>query len=239
MIGIPKSVEVARDSRAEEALLLKARSWVETERQEGIHASDILDPLLAYWNRRNPVPLSDRLANIFFVGKILHSFVLGIVDGNVIDLTKTDEGTKFSEELGIWYSQDRNKNGRPQEFKSSRGYKDPVTVDDLSVYIEQLLVYMAAENSLTGDIWLLLLNLKDETGKTSPAFRVYKIVISKEDLVGLKHDIISTRVDLEFALEQNETGGLPLCREFKCGKGNCPHWDLCKPLGRWGNSKWK
>ena len=60
MLIIPEKIKVSRALGAEKTLMEMSRKFIEGEaRAEGIHVSDLMDPLLAYWNRVNKLPLSD------------------------------------------------------------------------------------------------------------------------------------------------------------------------------------
>jgi hypothetical protein len=241
MIPIPESAKVVRSKSAEAMLAGKAREWIEGgSRTPGLHASDLLDARMAYWQRKVEKPLSDKLINIFLVGKVLHSFVLGAVDGKV-DITVTDDGSMHSEELGIDFSPDALIEGMVRELKTSRSYYEPRDVKDLELYLEQLLVYMVATGTTTSQLWVLYINLKDENGRTCPAFRCFDFSISDHDLAKTKDYLVATAASLQTALDRNDPSGLPLCRRFKCGEGNCQWWEDCRPDGRYGLSpkKWE
>lgn len=235
-ITLPASLALKRNTAAERKLTDAARGWVDKDaRAEGIHASDLLDIRQAYWRHTDPRPTGDRLVPVFLVGKVLHSFVLGAMEG-VVDLDKSDEGSAWSEELGIHYSLDWDKSDIA-EFKTSRAFKDPETVEDLGIYIEQTLIYMAAKGRTTAQLWVLLLNLRDEQRRTAPAFRAYTISISPDDLLSLKTTISEQVTLLNSVLASKEYRTLPLCRTFKCGEGNCDWWSNCQPAGRYGLEK--
>ncbi len=236
MIELPKSLKLNRDIRDENALLQAAKDWLEKDqRAEGIHASDLLDLRQAYYRHTDPRGLSSRETTLFLVGKVLHAFVLGSRAGEAVDLAKTDEGSRYSEELGLWYSPDWDK-GEVAEFKTSRVFKEPKTIGDVDVYLEQVLVYMAAKNVTEAKLWVLLINLKtdDNSRRTVPAFRCYKISISPEDLEQAVQYIRGQRDILDTAIRDRRPDGLPVCRAWKCGEGNCPYWgNPCKPEGRY------
>ena len=237
MIPLPASIKVIRDPASETELLEKARAWLaKDERAEGWHATDFLDLRLAFWQRVDPQPITDRLVTIFLVGKILHAFVLGSLSDEV-DLGKTDEGGRFNEELGITYSVDYLKDGIPSEFKSSRSFYEPKDVEDLSIYLEQLLVYMVSTESCEGKLWVLYLNLRDSNKKTSPTFRCFAATVSKEELVEVKEYLKLVKSSLERALSTGNYRELDLCREFKCGSSNCVWFHKCKPEGRYDDPK--
>lgn len=237
-IQIPESLSLKRNKASEARLNSAARKWLEKEeRTDGIHASDLLDIRQAFWKHKQPGPITDRQVPIFLIGKILHAFVLGSMGGDV-DIRTTDEGSVYSEELGIWYSVDWDRSGDMAEFKSARFFNEPQTTSDLESYIEQLLVYMVAKKRTSAQLWLLLLNLRDENRKTSPAFRAYTITISEDDLVQLTASVQAQRVLLVNALKSGDSSALPLCRAFKCGGDNCEYYDQCRPEGRFGQPRW-
>ena len=107
MIGVPENIVITRNKASERLLLDKGKEWLEKdERAPGIHASALLDLRQAYWNMKNPQGLGDREVVMFMVGKVLHAFVLGAVEGTV-DLNATDEGSHYSDDLRISFSPDK------------------------------------------------------------------------------------------------------------------------------------
>lgn len=241
MLEIPDSVEINRSPKSEAALVEKCRTWLtQDERKEGVHASDLLDPRQAFFKRKHKPPLTDRLVNMFIVGKFGHIIVLSAVDGVKGINLASDEGSVWDEDLQIWYSADKTIAGVPRELKTTRSFFEAKTHKDLALYTEQLLIYMAARKSLVGQLWVLYLNLKDEEGKTAPAWRAFTVKVSPEDLEGYRQQIKDTRAALLDAIGEDDPHRLPLCRKFKCGKKNCEFWDECRPEGRYGTpeKKW-
>lgn len=234
MLTIPEALEIARSKASEQVLLDRCRAWLEREeRKPGLHASDLLDPRMAYFKRKYPVPLSDRLVYIFLVGKLAHALVLSAVDGkNGFDFD-SDEGSVWDEELGIWYSADKTINGIPRELKTTRSFYEAKTHKDLELYTKQLCIYMAALRSLLGQLWILYLNLQNDEKKTSPSMRVFTVQWTEQDIENYRADIKRTVKMLNYALEADDPSELPNCAQFKCGPGNCEFWDKCKPEGRY------
>jgi hypothetical protein len=234
LISIPDSITITRHQEREAELYVKGREWLsKDERTPGIHASGLLDPLQAYWSTIDPLPLSDRLVTMFLVGKVLHAFVLGSYSGDV-DIDSSDGGSSTSG-LGYDYSPDLLHNGVVRELKTSRSYYEPKDLKDVSMYVEQLLTYMAATNTTESELWVLYLNLKDkETKKTTPAFRCYTVVLSQADLDQTKTELQLSARQLSEALKAKDPTGLPLCRTWKCGAKNCDWYDQCQPKGRYG-----
>lgn len=244
MIPLPDSLRLKRSTADERKLLAASRAWLEKdERKQGLHASDFLDLRQAFWKAVDPQPSSDRQIPIFLVGKILHGFVLGAMDGANVDLNVTDEGSSWNEEIGFWYSPDWDK-GEIAEFKSSRAFKEPRDATDIDNYIEQVLIYMVAKQRTSAKLWVLYLNLKDKQRRTSPEFRAYSITVSPEDLTKLGDYLRTAKQQLTDAISHYGAGdresyrALPLCRDFKCGAGRCEWWDKCQPEGRYGEPRW-
>lgn len=237
MLALPESVTITRNKKVESQLMEKARTWLEKgDRAKGLHASDLLDPRQSYWKYKKPHPLSDRLIPMFLIGKVLHAFVLNAVDEVPLNLDQTDEGSFYSEDIGIHFSPDHVKGGQPRELKTSRSFYEPKTAKDVDFYLEQLLIYIAAMNATNGQLWVLYLNLKED-GVTTPQFRCFTVTISKADLAAYKQKLQATRILLDNALKQNKPEVLPLCRPFKCGEKQCEWWGDCKPMGRFGIDK--
>lgn len=238
MLELPDSLEITRSTKAEKALLDLGKKWLgQDERKEGLHASDLMDPRQAFFKHTNPLPIQDRLVNIFLVGKIGHVIVLSTVDkAKGLNLT-SDEGSEWSEEIGIWFSADKTLDGIPRELKTTRSFFEARTDKDLAMYCEQLGIYMVCRNSTVGQLWILYLNLKDSSGKTAPEWRAYTVKCSEEDLAKYKAQLIDTRKKLTKAIQTYDPSELPLCRKFKCGKDNCEYWEDCQPEGRYGVAK--
>jgi len=240
MLIIPDSVEITRSEKSEQVLTDRCRAWLEKdERKEGLHASDLLDPRMAYFKRKYPAPIPDRLVNMFIVGKMGHAVVLSAVDKVEGINLASDEGSVWDEYLGIWYSADKTINGIPRELKTTRSFFEAKTQADLALYLEQLLIYMVCRQSLVGQLWVLYMNLKDSDGKTSPQWRVFTVTITKEDLEAYKRQLKATADGLRAAIASDTFTELPLCRVFKCK--DCEYFNECKPEGRYGvpKSKWK
>lgn len=234
MIEIPESVTISRKKEREAELYDTTRTWLEREeRTPGIHASSLLDPLKGYWNAVNPGPLPNRLVTMFMVGKVLHAFILGAHAGSGVDVNTSDGGSSDSG-LGYVYSPDLVHEGMVREVKTSRSFYEPKDLDDVAMYVEQLLTYMVPTNTVESELWVLYLNLKDDTGRTSPAFRCYSVRISQDDLDKVRERLVATTAQLERALAIKDPSGLDLCREWLCGARNCEHYDYCQPEGRYG-----
>jgi len=250
MLNLPK-LQIERHLDAEDALVETTKEWLKgegKERDPRIHASDLLDPRKAYWNRQHEEEVTPKMTGNFMVGKVLHAFFSTAMNGKKgLSLKDTDVGGTWDESLGISFSNDWEKqikskdspNGIPYELKTSRALNEQ-TNKDLSLYLEQLYIYMTAKLSLVGRLVVLRLMGKDSKKGwgTFPQFRAYEITWTKKDMASYRKQIVATVKLLTLALKKKKPAMLPLCREFKCGPGNCGHWSLCRPEGRWNTKKW-
>lgn len=245
MLTLPKSLTVERNKKAEGNLIDKSRIWLEKDSKDrtGIHASDLLDPRKAYYDKVRPQPLSNRMVGLFFVGKVLHAFFLSALTGETGTNWKSDGGSTVDKELGFSYSPDWCKDGIPGELKTSRG-KYEMSTSNLGLYLEQLMIYMVGKKSEDGRLVVLMLSLPAPRGEgwgTYPQYRAYNVHVSKADLAKYKTQLVATRKLLEKALKTNsrkDISRLPVCRQFKCGKSQCPHYEVCKPEGRFGTKRY-
>lgn len=238
MLKLPR-LAIARDEIREVGVYEQLRQQLLAEdagRAEGIHASDLLDPRLAFWAKKRPKPLNERQVYFFTIGKVLHALLIRS-QHEEHDPTKSDEGTH--QELGVLFSPDMREDGYPIELKTTRASFEPSPEklqEEFSHYFEQLAIYMVLMNGLRGELWVLFLNLKDATGRTFPEIRCYRVEVTEEDFYALEREVIRARDMLTHALEINNPSSLPLCRQWKCGE-SCPYWRDCRPPGRWSKSK--
>lgn len=247
MLTLPRSLTVERNKHAEQKLIDKTRKWLEHDSKDrtGIHASDLLDPRKAYYDKINPYPMSTRMVGLFMTGKVLHAFFLSALTGEVGVNWKSDGGSIVDKELGFSFSPDWGtaKDEDPGELKTSRS-KYEQSKSDLGLYMEQLVTYMAGKKRENGKLVVLMLNLPAPRGEsygTYPQYRAYDVHVSKSDLLKYRTQLIATRKLLEKALKTRkklDINKLPICRTFKCGASNCPHYEVCKPEGRYGKKSW-
>lgn len=243
MLQLPK-LEIVRHEDAEDGMVEKTKTWLEhegKERDPRIHASDLLDPRKAYWNRQKKEPFTKAMAGNFMVGKVLHAFFATLMNKKKgLSLEDTDVGGTFDKELGISYSNDHQEGNIPYEYKTSRALNEQ-TNRDLASYLEQLCIYMAAKKSLVGRLVVLrLMGKNKEKGYgTYPQYRAYEITWTKKSLADYRNQIKTTAKLLTNALKKKTPKTLPLCRDWKCGENNCGHWKACQPEGRYGAKKWR
>lgn len=244
MLKLPKH-DIVRDEDAEDVLVERTIKWLDKEgkdRDPRIHASDLLRPRKAYWNRQHKEPVTARMAGNFMTGKVLHAFFSTLMNKKKgLDLTDTDVGGTWEPELGISYSNDHEEYGIPYEYKTSRALNEQTT-RDLESYRKQLCIYKAAKKVLKGRLVVLRLNAKDKLKGwgTYPQFRAYQSTWTKALMLGYRKQIITIRKLLEKALKTKKPKDikmLEVCEDWMCGKSNCGHYALCRPEGRYGTSK--
>ncbi len=250
MLTLPV-LDIMRNEDAEDALVETTKAWLAQEGKERdprIHASDLLDPRKAYWNRHHKEEVTPKMAGNFMVGKVLHAFFSTAMNKKQgLSLVDTDVGGTWDKSLGISFSNDWEKdckttdspNGIPYELKTSRALNEQ-TNRDLSSYLEQLCIYMVAKKSLVGRLVVLRLMGKDNAKGwgSYPQYRAYEITWTKPSMAKYRKQIVETAKLLTKALKLKKPKLLEICRDWKCGKGNCGHWELCKPEGRYGTEKW-
>lgn len=234
MLVLP-SLAIVRDELAEIRLAGDVRQWLEgqdTNRHKGIHASDLLDPRRAYWQRVDPRPLTERQVWFFTIGRVLHTLIESAAS-TTHDPTNADAGTH--EAYGILFSPDILREEQPIEIKTSRAQYEPhpdFLQEDLHNYLEQLCIYMVLTGSLRGSLWILYISLKDETNRTAPDIRCYSVSLTKQQADELKQQILHTKQKLDKALTERNHTLLPLCRAWLCGPEGCVWWTRCKPETR-------
>jgi len=236
MLRLPR-LTIVRNEFQEVRLAEKARAWIESENHErptGIHASDLLDPRLAYWKAIHPKPLSERSIWFFVIGKILHHFIIDVHVPGVIDPHTTDTGTH--EANNIYFSPDlEDEEGHPIELKTTRAQSEPSDATLQKTYhhyLEQLTIYMVLQNTTRGYLWVFYISLKNAGSQTFPEPRCYEITMTTEEFLQFEQRIFATRDLLAHALEARNHSSLPLCRTWLCGE-TCLWWRECAPPERY------
>ena len=229
-------LSIIRNEFQEVQLTEKARAWIDAgnaDRLSGIHASDLLDPRLAYWKTIVPKPLTERSIWLFVIGKILHHFVIDVHVPGEVNSDTTDTGA--NESNGILFSPDlEDDDGHPIELKTTRSSSEPTDETIRRTYhnyLEQLVIYMVLRNTTRGYLWVLYINLKSRTSQTFPEPRCYEVTMSTEEFLNLEQRIFNTRDLLTTAIDTKNPGILPLCRTWLCGD-SCPWWRECAPAER-------
>jgi len=224
-------MEIVRSKKAEAAVLQKVKTWL-TNRPRSTdkwHVSDLLYPRKAYWQKRDPQPISDKQAGYFIAGIGHHSVVEAILGpkkhGERADAGEfAKHGILFSPDLRLPY---------PLEFKTSRRGKAPDDTGErlekaYDGYLKQLTMYQALMGTERGA--LLVFYLSRRTGMrnmTEPAFRFYNVYMTKLERVRLVKKIIEGAKLLTAAVKKKNHKQLECCPTWMCR--DCAWLKKCNP----------
>lgn len=214
-------MNIERKLGYERWLLDTVKTWLQAQpRAEGIHVSDLLYPLKAYWKRMDPQPMTDDEAGYFVAGQG-HHFVLESIIAGAEKTGKADGGTHEWE--GIYYSPDLE-TPHPLEIKTSRARFGPKSegqrtlASEYEHYLKQLKSYMAIRNDPVGDllVFYLALQRSEEDKRTRPEFRWYRVELTSEELAQTRDLLRVTKADLEEALAHQDPRALAACPTWLC-----------------------
>jgi hypothetical protein len=206
----------------------QARVWLDErtdQRPKGVHATDLINPLRAYWRETLPRDATDREVGLFVLGQQLHELLTKMAGLTIPE-------PRWDDECQVWYSLDAElPDGTPVEFKTSRSLWQPRGPEDLGSYIRQLVVYMGLTRKTTGLLIVWYLMLRDTDGKTTPRPLCWTLSVSPEDIPVIRATIAESAAELRRALERRDPSALPLCEEWMCE--SCQWWHDCRPRGRY------
>jgi hypothetical protein len=231
---------IVRDKQTEQLLFAKFREHLGRHERTGVHVSDLLNPLIAYWKRKKPLPLTDDECLYFLGGIAHHTMVEAALD--------TKEQSFLDEESGVTYSPDLYE--LRGEIKTTRSEKIPESEEEakrkFADYIKQCRMYATLMGVNT---YKLIINYHAVTERVSqfytsrkPRMRVYTLTFTANELLKERARINSLSESFRQALVTDNLSSLPLCAAWKCyevveGKkiGKCQWWEDCKPKGRYDN----
>lgn len=232
-------MQLTRDEALESALFEKFRAYLgRSPRGDEVHVSDLLSPLLAYWKRVKPLPLTEDECLYFLSGIAHHTMLEAAIQG-------TPEESFTDEETGIVYSPDLAE--WKGEIKTTRRAKIPETEARAKVafadYIKQCKMYMVLTWSLVWKIIPFFYSVEEHVSfyyvKKKPRIRAYTLTLTEKELTREKTKLIKLSTDFSQALRDRDPSKLPLCKSLYCyeivnGKktGKCLYWDECLPKGR-------
>jgi hypothetical protein len=232
-LELPDAVRVRFSKTDAEHATHEIRAWLESDiRKAGLHASDILYPRLSYWKSVEPKPLTERQVGLFAAGRALHAIYNEARHGRA----SVDQGSEWSEDLGIWFSLDdylTEEDDTPVELKTTRAFQIARTIDDVYDYLRQLAIYMVAKQKLKGVLRVWYLNSKDKAGGTAPKLVSVILEWSRTEFGEYREAIIAVRSAISDAVTRRDPSALPLCPAWMCARDKCPWFEDCKPEGRW------
>ena len=204
-----KTLIIVRDKSQEDWLIGEVRDNWGSEAREGIHLTDLLTPLRAYWQRIKPLkPTREEI--LYWIAGKGH-------EGGLQRATGYSHG-EVREYEGIKYTPDFLHNF-PVEFKTRRRglAKEGSEAEDYDWYLRQLRGYCALENSTQG--WLQVLSLVEKTGayKTKPELACYRVEFTTEELQAERYRLIDIKQQLNHAIFLEHPATLPYCPAWMCG----------------------
>ena len=236
-------MRLTRNRQTEALLFDKFRAYLaRSPRGKEVHVSDLVSPLLSYWKRIKPKPLSEKECLYFLSGIAHHTIIEAAIQGTAEEsITDEETGIVYSPDLAEWKG----------EIKTTRRSKIPLTEEEAKRvfvdYLKQCKMYMVLTKSLT---WMLIPFFysveKPQRFYISkePDIRVYDVTLTEAELKKEKAKLVKIKTLFEQAMINNDPSALPLCTAWKCyelvnGKkiGKCPWWDDCKPKGRYTNEQ--
>lgn len=233
MIEEPSSkFEAVLDDTFRSELYNKLRNHL-THTREGIHVSDLINPLRAYFEKTNPSPLTEDEIGFFTAGRAHHELLQLIFPGQNVEVEDDIEWE------GILGHIDVVGDREPTEIKTSRAWyiTEPEKLwEENSSYIRQLSYYCAIKNSPYGKLIVFLLanRVRRDDGSNCmlPRLTVYRIKF--HDLEGIRDEMRKRRDLLKYALENKKPELLPPCPEWACkaGEHGCKYKSICPEMKR-------
>lgn len=233
-------MKLTRSKKTETFLFKKFRVYLARDTREGVHVSDLISPRLAYWKRKNPLPLTEDECLYFLAGIAHHTMVVAAVTGVV----GSEEEKKMDEETGILYSPDLFT--MKGEFKTTRSPKVPQSEEEAkrkyAHYVKQCRAYAALMRSVTWKLIVFFFAIPQQMAnyvRQKPMLRAYELLFTEAELTRERKHLAEISTLFRAALAENTDKALPLCPMWMCmemvdGKkvGKCPWWNECKPEGR-------
>lgn len=208
---------MVENREAREELLSLAKEFL-GGRREGWHVSDLLYPRRAYWERKQPQPLSD-LKTLYFLAGRGHHEILQMVSAMPEYREVRVKWAGITGTIDVFRDV-------PVEIKTTRagGCRDAAAIErDHPEWIRQLRYYCAMLGQPRGQLWVLGLGGKGEL----PDLRVYDVEV--DDLDKIRLEMIRIKEALERALEAGNPEVLPPCPAWMCR--SCEYREnFCQPL---------
>jgi hypothetical protein len=210
-----------RQPEAEAAILnqLRASLAAEARTEEEIHVSDLLAPRQAYWSRVLPLPPTDDEVGYWIAGRG-HEDAVGRLPDVHRGATHTVDGILLRPDFE-WGAE-----GEILEMKTRRRalVDTPEEADQrYASYARQCLSYAALLGE--GYARLIILGLvhpHGDGGATRPAWQVWRIEFTPEEIAREVLRLRATRDALRAAWAARDPKDVPLCEAWLCGKA-IPH----------------
>ncbi len=218
-------MKITRSKPHERKIYDAVKTWLQRKprSQDKMHVSDLLYPRKTYWQKLHPQPMTDDQAGYFVAGHAHHGVIEAVLGPKKED-NRSDAG-EFETD-GIYFSPDLRM-PYPIEIKTSRAMYEPKEpLEGYSGYLKQLGAYQALMGHEKGGLLVFYLTLKDGY-KRKPAFRFYKVEMSKAELKKKRTELKKRAFVLTEAIKQRNWRTLELCPIWLCR--DCVYFKQCKP----------
>jgi len=172
------------------------------DERSGIHLSDLIHPMKAYWSKTLPKKPTDDETLYFIAGKAHEGLLLG-------DLPHSDDMIWND----IYYSPDAIINGEPVEIKTRRFYKEGEIPEH---YINQLKGYCVCMGTNKGWLWIFDLTKKFDYFQTKPDLTVFRVIFTEDELIEHRDKLKRTYRDLVWSIGHKDCTRIPYCEEWMC-----------------------
>jgi hypothetical protein len=234
-------MEVVRDDAY--AAFVKEKLWElqkakRREVTEEFHVSELLSPRKAYWDRTEGEKPTDQSIGFFITGEAFHRVIQEAVGVEIseqklyLELKKLKRKiTGTSDILGLWLA----------EIKTSRKWTIPAFPDP--EYVKQTGCYMAMSGRDEAYIVVVFFVAgRAWNGKSPSSLEIvsWKLTSTEQERTEILETLEYGAIELDRALEEKDPLYVMLCAQWKCGQvyqkkisNLCPHYDACKPEGRY------
>ncbi len=209
-------MEIAKSNKVKNFVIDKLRQSFSEDRK-GIHLTDLMYPMKAYWRFINPLLPSEVETLYFIAGKAHETELL-----ERIELCHSPDYEKH----GIYFSPDTesivNINGEemfiPWEIKTMRRGRvvEDNIAEEFGNYIEQLKGYCALLDKNVGILCIFYLVKKIDNFRTRPDIDIYIVTFTDEELKEHLDKLLTIRNDLMIAIDSKNREGLAYCPEWMC-----------------------
>gem|GEM_PF-1836657 len=202
-------MEIKKDPDIKNHFLTKLQTYANKAPREGLHLTDLLNPMKAYWARIEPRPPSFKECLYFLAGKGHENYFLHALG---------EKHAPTVEWEVIYVSPDFEFVTLPVEFKTRRKNLAFIGSEakDYFDYLQQLKGYCVAKGVDTGILVVFALLEKMDNFTTEPVLEVYKVTFEEWELEDMRLYLLGMRDTLKNALESKDPSNLPYCPKWMC-----------------------
>lgn len=177
----------------------------------GIHLSDLLHPLRAYYAKRFPRKPTDNELLYFLAGQAHESVILEWLG---VGHTEPEEWN------GVFFTPDATIGGIPWEIKTRRRFSatEENVVVEYKSYLSQLRSYCAMIGIPRGYLLVFTLTDKADDFTTKPSLAIWEVNFDEEELAETREHILMQKEKFIYAMSNNDPSSLEPCAEWMCGR---------------------